>query len=227
MMRSIILAVAAISAVPAPLPYLWLDSYDPAIALGARIPPPKGVTRPVLAGDSFGAWLRGLPLEPGRPAVHLFDGSLERHQNAHAAVVDIDVGAQDLQQCADAVIRLRAEFLFAAGRGDRIRVRFENGGTAAFNDWARAERPQVRGSEVTWKPSARAASDHAALTGYLAAIFTYASIRLLAKELDHVPAAPRPPIVPKSEPVDGGPLSDERSSNGFTAQFGYCQMSTG
>jgi hypothetical protein len=64
----------------------------------------------------FGAWLRHLPLLPDGAPVRLFDGALKPRQDVHAAVVDLDVGARDLQQCADAVMRLRAEYLYAKHR---------------------------------------------------------------------------------------------------------------
>ena len=74
-----------------------------------------GLTRVAVAPGSFGDWLRHLPLLPPGAPVHLFDGRLKPRQDVHAAVVDLDVGTRDLQQCADAVMRLRAEYLFASG----------------------------------------------------------------------------------------------------------------
>lgn len=82
----------------------------------ARIAPPAGARRVEVAAGSFGAWLRGLPLKPPGAPVHLFDGRLKARQDVHAAVVELDVGTRDLQQCADAVMRLRAEYLFSLGR---------------------------------------------------------------------------------------------------------------
>jgi hypothetical protein len=94
--------------------YLWPASPQRRGTVEDRFAPPSGTTR-VAAGD-FGAWLRRLPLLPEDAPVRLYDGTLKPRQDVHAAVVDIDVGARDLQQCADAVMRLRAEYLRARGR---------------------------------------------------------------------------------------------------------------
>jgi hypothetical protein len=46
---------------------------------------------------------------------------MKRNQQAQYAVLDIRTGKKDLQQCADAVMRLRAEFLFSHHRfGDIV-----------------------------------------------------------------------------------------------------------
>jgi hypothetical protein len=79
------------------------------------IAPPEGAVRVALAPGSFGEWLRRLPLLDAGAPVHLYDGSLKARQDVHARVVDLDVGARDLQQCADAVMRLRAEYLYSRG----------------------------------------------------------------------------------------------------------------
>jgi hypothetical protein len=92
--------------------YLW--PHHATDTLAARIAPPPGATRVAVADGSFGAWLRGLPLLPPGSAVHLFDGSVKPRQDVHHAVVDLDVQPRDLQQCADAVMRLYAEYLYAA-----------------------------------------------------------------------------------------------------------------
>lgn len=154
--------------------------------LAERIEPPPGFTRIEVTEQSFGAWLRELPLRPGRPDVRLFDGTLKRNQSAHVAVFDVDVGARDLQQCADAVIRLRAEYLFH--RSDRscrsdISFRFTSGDPARWSDWRRGMRPRVAGNEVTWRLTAQADESYASFRRYLDTVFTYAGTHSLAGEL--------------------------------------------
>src|SRR5262245_3007875 len=90
--------------------------------LDRRIAPPRGATRIALEPGSFGDWLRHLPLLPAGAAVHLYDGRAKARQDVHAAVVDLDVGTRDLQQCADAAMRLRVEYLWSAGRARDIRL---------------------------------------------------------------------------------------------------------
>jgi Domain of unknown function (4846) len=83
------------------------------------IPLPEGYERLLLAKESFGEWLRAITLKKD-DRVYLYDGSLKRNQSAQFAVLDIPVGKRDLQQCADAVIRLRGEYLFEQGRYSEI-----------------------------------------------------------------------------------------------------------
>jgi len=98
--------------------------------------------RPIPAG-SFEDWLRHLPTKKGSPPVHLFDGTLKANQNAHIAVIDIDTGDKDLQQCADAVIRLRAEYLYSLSRYNDIHFDFTSGDKASFRKWINGYRPVV------------------------------------------------------------------------------------
>lgn len=95
--------------------------------LAARVPPPPGARRVELPEGGFGAWLRRLPLLPEGAPVLLYDGTRKGRQDVHAAVVDLDVGRRDLQQCADAIMRLRAEYLFASGQPRRIQFHPEPG----------------------------------------------------------------------------------------------------
>ena len=163
--------------------YPWTKRYEEAQAIAARMPVPAGYRRVGLAAGSFGHWLRHLPLKPGTPAVRTFDGRLKPNQAAHAAVVDIDVGRRDLQQCADAVIRLRAEFLFSKRLFSAIHFHFTSGHRADFTKWAAGHRPLVRGNRVAWRRSARPDSSHRALRSYLTTVFIYAGSASLSKEL--------------------------------------------
>ena len=89
------------------------------------IPVPDGFMR-VEGVDSFAVWLRSVKLKKDR-TVHLYNGELKRNQQAQFAVLDIPVGKKDLQQCADAVMRLRAEYLFSMRRYDEIRFEDNEG----------------------------------------------------------------------------------------------------
>ena len=84
------------------------------------IPPPDGFFRKQADSGTFGAWLRQISLKHDN-TVYLYNGTMKRNQQAHFAVLDIRTGKKDLQQCADAVIRLRAEFLYGlSSYGDII-----------------------------------------------------------------------------------------------------------
>jgi len=120
-----------------------------------RIPAPSGYHRIRVPDKSFSAWLRGLPVLSGRPKVRLHNGKLKGNQSAHHVVVSIDVGRRDLQQCADAVMRLRAEYLFANACRDNIAFKYTSGDVATWRAWQRGMRPRVRGNKVSWVRRAR------------------------------------------------------------------------
>jgi hypothetical protein len=155
----------------------------PVATVGSRFAPPVGYTRAALATGSFGAYLRSLPLKPEGAGVHLFDGRLKNNQGVHAAVIDMSVGTTDLQQCADAVMRLRAEFLFAADRKDEIAFNFTNGFKAPFSRWTKGERIRVQGNNCSWTHSGKAGAAPADLLDYLQVVFTYAGTASLSAEL--------------------------------------------
>jgi Domain of unknown function (4846) len=80
---------------------------------------PPGFTRTLAKDKSFAAWLREIQLKKdGR--VFLYNGNLKGNQLAQFAVLDIPIGSKDLQQCADAVMRLRSQFLYDNKRYNEI-----------------------------------------------------------------------------------------------------------
>jgi hypothetical protein len=176
--RAALVLAAGVLATAAPAQtrsYPWLrGSHEAGQSLAKRIAAPDGFTRRAVEAGGFGEWLRGLPLKPGRPEVHLFNGRLKANQEAQHAVVDIDVGTRDLQQCADAVMRLRAEYLFSIDRAADVAFNFTSGDRAAFAKWADGYRPQVAGNRVSWKRSAAPDRTHESFRRYLDSVFTYA-----------------------------------------------------
>ena len=168
--------------------YPWLEKYDAKASVGARFAPPAGYQRLAVEQGSFAQWLRGLPLKPGCPAILRYDGFETDDQQSHVAVIDMGVGRRDLQQCADSIIRLRAEYLYSAGRMDDIHFRFTSGQAAAWRKWSAGERPTVRGGQVAWARSAARNESYTNFHAYLEVVFTYAGTRSLNAEMNDVPA---------------------------------------
>ncbi len=165
--------------------YPWIDgAFRGPVA--SRLRTPFGHIRLDVEHGGFAEWLRGLPLEPGRGVINMYDGSPARTQRFHVAVLAIDVGDRDLQQCADSVIRLRAEYLRAAGREDEIAFHFTSGDLARWTDWRDGTRPVVRSNRVTWSRSAAPDGSYESFRRYLDTVFTYAGTHSLEKELEPV-----------------------------------------
>ncbi len=155
-----------------------------------RVKPPSGFERRPVRAGSFAAWLRGLPVRSGRPPVRLFNGKLKGNQEAHHLVLDVDVGTRDRQQCADAVIRLRAEYLRSAGRDGEVCFRFTNGTPARWSDWKAGMRPKLSARKTPWEKSAVPDGSYASFRRYLDTVFSYAGTFSLERELEQV-AEPR------------------------------------
>lgn len=147
-----------------------------------EIPPPAGYERTPASDGSFAAYLRGLPLKDDN-VLRLYTGAPKPDQTNHYAIVKIDVGNRDLQQCADAVIRLRAEWLWSLKKFKEIAFDFTSGDRFAWLDYAKGIRPDVRGSKVTWKKEGKRSSSYKTFRRYLDVVFMYASTRSLDKEL--------------------------------------------
>jgi hypothetical protein len=132
---------------------------------------------------SFAEWLRHLPLKPGRPDVVLHNGSLKQNQLVHHAIVDIDAGTTDLQQCADAVMRLRAEYLYSKSRFGEISFNYTSGFRCDFSTWSQGFRPKVTGNKVEWQKRVDASSSYDVFRAYLTSVFTYAGTYSLEKSM--------------------------------------------
>ncbi|WP_414640925.1 DUF4846 domain-containing protein [Archangium sp.] len=164
--------------------YSWLSVERPIRPLSEVIAPPAGYKRVAVEEGSFGAWLRDLPLRPAGTPVLSFRGEeiLAGDDASLAAVAELDVGSSNLQQCADSVIRLHAEWQWSRGQKERIAYRFTSGHLASWPRYAAGDRARISGSKVTWVRSGPADGSRASFRAYLDLVFTYAGTLSLAAE---------------------------------------------
>lgn len=151
-----------------------------------RIRVPEGFERVAVPEGSFGEYLRSLPLKPHGSKVKYYNG-IAKASDVHVAILDIDVGDRDLQQCADAVIRLRAEYLYQKGQYDKIHFNFTNGFRADYTTWMKGYRIKVEGDKVYWVKRTKYTNDYTSFRKYLDTVFAFAGTLSLSKEMKKVP----------------------------------------
>jgi hypothetical protein len=173
--------------------YPWLEGGSsnmpaPVDTLDQRISPPPGFSRVPLAPESFGAFLRTLPLAAKGTPVKSYRGDEIRadgHPNV-AAVVAIDVGKADLQQCADAIVRLHAEWRWSRGHRDQA-YRTASGQKLEFQRYASGQRVRVDGNKIALVQSAkRADPTHELFRTWLDDVFGWTNTGALARDGERV-----------------------------------------
>ncbi|MBL6963617.1 MAG: DUF4846 domain-containing protein [Bacteroidetes bacterium] len=147
---------------------------------------PDNYERQTIEPNSFADYLRNLPLKTENNIVYLFDGTKKFNQSAQYKVVKMDVGDTDLQQCADAVMRLRAEYLYEQQNFEDIHFNFTSGDKAKWIDYAEGFRPNITGNHVSWAKTSSKNYSYSNFRKYMDLVFNYAGTYSLNKELKKV-----------------------------------------
>ena len=150
-----------------------------------RIMVPDGFERIEVEAGSYGEYLRSLPLKPHGSKVKYYNGGT-KSRDVYEAVIDMDIGDRDLQQCADAIMRLWAEYLYGKGLYDEIHFNFTNGFKADYATWRQGNRIKVEGNNVYWVKQTGASNDYSSFRRYLDMVFAYAGTLSLSQEMKKV-----------------------------------------
>ncbi|WP_345139236.1 DUF4846 domain-containing protein [Flavobacterium ginsengiterrae] len=148
-----------------------------------RFQPLQGFVRQEESKTSFDFFLRNLPLKPLGSNVLYFDGTIKPNRNVYDAVVDLSIGKKDLHQCADAVMRLRADYFYSQKQYNKIHFNFTNGFRADFSKWAEGYRIAIKGNKTSWVKTAKPSDSYETYWKYLETVFTYAGTASLEKEM--------------------------------------------
>jgi hypothetical protein len=110
-----------------------------------EIPLPEGYSRIKSDSLSFEYYLQNLPLNTHDNNIYSFDGTILSTGGYHYAIIDMDIGTKDLQQCADAVMRLRAEYLFKQKKYKEIHFNFlSDGKPRYYTDYSNGNRTYAK-----------------------------------------------------------------------------------
>ena len=138
------------------------------VLVKTRFNVPEGYKRIESAPNTWESFLQNLPLKEHGSQVKLYDGTLKSNTSAYLAVVDLSIGNRDLHQCADAIMRLRADYFNAQEKYSEIEFLFVSGKRSNYKTWLGTRPPNAKNY---W--------------AYLENVFNFASTLSLDKQLIH------------------------------------------
>ncbi len=174
----------------AEFPHLVSDTVKPfksfidtsGMTVKERFPLPDGFYR-TSQGNLFAEYLRQLPLYPVEHDVRYFDGSKKPREGVYCSVVNLPIGTRDRHQCADAVMNVRAHYLYNAGMYDKIHFNFTNGFRADYSKWREGKRINISGNHVSYYQTSKESTSYESFLDYLQKVYCYAGTYSLSKEL--------------------------------------------
>lgn len=138
--------------------------------IGERYNVPEGYTRLNYTAKDFGYHLQHLPLKPYGEKVKYFNGKEKNKTQVYSSVINLPIGTKDLHQCADATMRLRADYLYNQKRYSEIAFNFiSDGKPRYYTDYVNGDYT----SQKYWS--------------YLEHIFNYANTASLKQQLKSIP----------------------------------------
>lgn len=146
-----------------------------------RFEPPAGYSRIQYAGNSFQQYLRLYPLKKYNSPVLLYNGETKT-KAVHVSVFSMPLLKRDLIQCADAVIKLRAEYLYSEKRFSDISFHITDGTSVPFKKYSEGYRLIINNNKAVWKGGYKKGVSKDIFDEYLKFIYIYAGTLSLANE---------------------------------------------
>lgn len=152
----------------------------------SRIKAPENFERTIVDPDSYAYYLRNLKLKSQNSDVKYYNGETKKNYNVYCAVIDLKIGKKNLHQCADAIMRLKAEYHWHKKEYEKIHFNFTNGFEVKYTEWMKGNRIKFNGNKTIWAQLTQPSNTYADFWQYLETIFTYAGTASLEKELKPV-----------------------------------------
>lgn len=150
-----------------------------------RFLPPEGSERIEAYSGSFAEYLRNLKLKSFGEKVLYYDGR-EKSDFAYISVIDQDITERNLQQCADAIMRLKGEYHYERREFDKISFNFVSGFKCDFKTWSSGKKVVLNGNNAAWASGPNNDTSYASFRRYMDVVHSYASTISLKKQLEEV-----------------------------------------
>ena len=147
---------------------------------------PKGYSRVSYLEGSFQEYLRNYKLKAFGSRIVNYDESYYYWQGGHIGILDISVPSNGLQQCADALIRIRSEYLWDTNRKVEIGFNFISGHYCSWKHYANGYRPKIKGNKVSFYKTASKDHSKRNFYNYLNLIYMYSGTLSLYNELPSI-----------------------------------------
>lgn len=156
------------------------------MTIAERYFPLNGFERVRVSDNSFGEFLRNQKLKSYGEKVLYYDGREKNKKGVYDSVFDVDIGDRDLHQCADAIMLLRAEYLYSQGLYEKIHFNFVSGFKAEYSKWMEGYRIKVDGNSVSYYKAADPSNTYESFRKFMDMVFAYSGTLSLDKELESV-----------------------------------------
>jgi len=134
----------------------------------------------------YSNWLLDLKLKKSK-TVYLYNGKLKSNQEAQYGVLNIDIGKKDLIQCADAAMKLRADYLFEKHRYNELKFLTTSGEKVSFEDWLNGRRWKEKGAKlVSYNINKETSNIQQEYNSFMELVFSYCGTFSLSKQLKTV-----------------------------------------
>ncbi len=130
--------------------------------------------------DSLAEFLRNYQMKPHQSPVFLYNGSKKGNQKAHIAVFSLPIENENLQQCADSVMRVYAEYYWSKGEYDKIAFHFTDGFLCEYSKWREGYRVSFENG-TKWVKSASYDDSYDNFKKYLRIVFSYAGTQSMER----------------------------------------------
>lgn len=141
--------------------------------LETRINVPEGFSRISVPDDSLGAFLRSYKMKADKSPVLLFDGREKGNQGVHAAVFELPIEEEDLQQCADSIMRMLGEYYYSKQEYSKIKFSLGGGFIADFSKWSKGNGISLSGDKLVWTSSAGNDTSYESFKKFMRMVFAY------------------------------------------------------
>ncbi|MDO6595273.1 DUF4846 domain-containing protein [Oceanihabitans sp. 2_MG-2023] len=159
------------------------------LTIVSRVNLPIGYKRVIYPKGSFQEYLRNYPLKPFGSKIINYDDTEYFWQGGHIGILEVPVPKNGLQQCADALIRIRSEYLWMQNRKDEIGFNFTSGHYCSWLKYAAGFRPKINGNKVSFYKTATENHTKENFYKYLNVIYMYSGTLSLFNELKSIEAS--------------------------------------